>query len=161
MAEASVIQEALAECWAAEVSGVAYYEALAERFPEHRQEAGALALVEKTMRDLIESVARKYEVSIDDGAAERIGVDVAQFGSEWREVLSNALAYTPDTLRMYTNLADVLPEQYAALGQAVIEHERAQIVLFESAVADKPDDWSAIDAFLTSHGARGSSQRHR
>jgi hypothetical protein len=72
-------------------------------------------------------------------------------GSDWREVLENALAYTPDTLRMYTNLADVLPEGETALGQAVVEHERAQIVLFECAVAGKAYDWSAIDAFLERH----------
>lgn len=149
--EVTVLQRALSECWAAEVSGVAYYEALGERFPEHRQEFDVLALVEKTTRDLIEIVARSYEVSIDHGAAERIGVAVAQVGSDWREVLETALAYTPDTLRMYTNLADVLPEGETALSQAVVEHERAQIVLFECAVAGKAYDWSAIDAFLERH----------
>ena len=157
MVEVSVLQRALSECWAAEVSGVTYYEALGERFPDHRQEFDVLALVEKTTRDLIEVVARSYEVSIDHGEAERIGVEVAQVGSDWREVLENALAYTPDTLRMYTNLADVLPEDESALGQAVVEHERAQIVLFECAVAGKADDWSAIDAFLEQHGAHRPS----
>ena len=44
MAETSVVQRALAECWAGEVSGVTYYEALGERFPEHRHEADVLAL---------------------------------------------------------------------------------------------------------------------
>jgi hypothetical protein len=106
MAEASVVQRALAECWAGEVSGVAYYEALGERFPEHRHEADVLALVEKTTRELIEAVARNYEVSIDHDAAERVGVEVAQLGSDWREVLEKALAFTPDTLRMYESLAD-------------------------------------------------------
>jgi rubrerythrin len=153
MAEARVVQRALGECWAAEVSGVSYYEELGERFPEHREEAEVLALVEKTTRDLIELVARRYEVSIDHAAAERIGVELAQVGSEWREALQNALAYTPDTLRMYTNLADVLPEDESALGQAIVEHERAQIVLFESAVGGEPHDWSAINAYLAEHGA--------
>src|SRR6202142_3317347 len=87
MAETSAVQRALAEGWAGEVSGVAYYEALGERFPEHRHEADVLALVEKTTRDLIEAVARGYEVSIDYDAAERIGVEVAQSGSAWRAVL--------------------------------------------------------------------------
>jgi hypothetical protein len=153
MAEASVLQRALGECWAAEVSGVAYYEALRERLPEHGAEFGVLALVERTTRDLIEVVARRCEVSIDHGEAERIGVDVAQLGNNWAEVLGNALAYTPATLAMYQNLADVLPEEESVVGEAVVEHERAQIVLFESAVAGKPDDWSAIDAFLERHGA--------
>ena len=157
MAEASVVQRALAECWAGEVSGVAYYEALGERFPEHRHEADVLALVEKTTRELIEAVARNYEVSIDDDAAERVGVEVAQLGSDWREVLEKALAFTPDTLRMYENLADVLPENESALAQAVVEHERAQIALYESAVAGEPYDWSAIDAFLERHGAGHTS----
>jgi len=157
MVEVSVLQRALGECWAAEVSGVAYYEALGERLLEHRQEFGVLALVEKTTRDLIEAVARRYEVSIDHGAAERIGVAVAEVGNDWREVLENALGYTPDTLRMYTNLADVLPEKESALGEAIVEHERAQIVSFESAVAGRRDDWSAIDAFLERHCARRPS----
>ena len=153
MVEVDVLQRALSECWAAEVSGVSYYEALGERFPDHRQEFDVLALVEKTTRDLIEAVARKYEVSIDQGEAERIGIEVAQVGNSWREVLENALAYTPDTLRMYTNLADVLPADESALGQAIVEHERAQIVLFECAATGRTNDWSAIDAFLDRHDA--------
>jgi rubrerythrin len=157
MSEASDLQRAVGECWAAEVSGVTYYEALAERFPEHRQDFNVLALVERTTRDLIEVVARRCEVSIDHGAAERIGVEVAQLGHDWREVLGNALAYTPETLRMYENLASVLPEDESVVGPAVVEHERAQIVLFESVVAGQPDDWSAIDAFLERHGARRPS----
>jgi hypothetical protein len=148
----SLDQSALAECWAGEVSGLAYYEALAERFPEHRDEAGVLALVETVTRDLIEGVARTYDVSIDHDAAERIGVDVAQSGSDWGEVLENALAFTPHTLRMFENLADVLPESESALGQAVVEHERAQITLYESVVAGRAGDWSAIDGFLERHG---------
>jgi hypothetical protein len=152
MAEASVLRDALGECWAAEVSGVAYYEALGQRFPEHRSEFDVLALVERTTRDLIEGVARTCDVSIDQREAERVGVDVAQLGNDWGEVLANALTYTPETLRMYQNLADVLPGHASAVGQAVVEHERAQIVLFESVVAGKPDDWSAIEAFLDRHG---------
>jgi rubrerythrin len=157
MAETTVIQRALAECWAGEISGVAYYEALGERFPEHRHEADVLALVEKTTRDLIEAAARNYDVPIDHDAAERIGVEVAQSGSDWREALENALAFTPYTLRMFENLADVLPENESALGQAVVEHERAQIALYESVVAGEPSDWSAIDAFLERHGADRTS----
>ena len=154
MVDVNVLESALSECWAAEVSGASYYEALGERFPDHRQEFDVLALVEKTTRDLIEAVARKYGVSIDQGEAERIGVEVAQLGNDWGEVLENALAYTPDTLRMFTNLADVLPEEQSALGQAVVEHERAQIVLFECAATGRANDWSAIDAFLEKRGAR-------
>ena len=157
MAETSVVQRALAECWAGEVSGLAYYEALGERFPEHRHDADVLALVEKTTRDLIEAVARSYEVSIDHEAAERIGVEVAQSGVDWRAALENALAFTPDTLRMFQNLADVLPEKESALGHAVVEHERAQIVLYEAVVAGEPSDWSAIDAYLERHAARHTS----
>ena len=157
MVEVDVLQRALSECWAAEVSGVSYYEALGERFPDHRQEFDVLALVEKTTRDLIEAAARRYGVTIDQGEAERIGIEVAQLGNSWREVLENALAYTPDTLRMYTNLADVLPEDESTLGQAIVEHERAQIVLFECAAAGRANDWSAIDAFLDRHGARRHS----
>ena len=157
MVEASVVQRALSECWAAEVSGVAYYETLAGRFPDHRRDFDVLALVEKTTRDLIESVARRYEVSIDHGAAERIGVEVAQMGEDWRGVLENALAYTPETLRMYENLASVLPDDESVAGNAVVEHERAQIVLYKSVVAGTPDDWSAIEAFLERHGARHRS----
>ena len=96
-------------------------------------------------------------MSIDHDAAERVGVEVAQLGSDWREVLEKALAFTPDTLRMYENLADVLPENESALAQAVVEHERAQIALYESAVAGEPYDWSAIDAFLERHGAGRTS----
>jgi rubrerythrin len=151
MVEVDVIQRALSECWAAEVSGVSYYEALGERFPDHRQEFDVLALVEKTTRDLIEAVARRYGASIDRDEAERIGAEVAQEGNDWKEVLDNALAYTPDTLRMYTNLADVLPEEEFALGEAVVEHERAQIVLFECVATGRAHDWSAIDAFLDQH----------
>jgi rubrerythrin len=157
MQEASDLQRALGECWAAEVSGVAYYEALGERFPERRQDFNVLALVESTTRDLIEAVARRCGVSIDQGAAQRIGVEVAKVGNDWGEVIENALAYTPETLRMYGNLAKVLPEGESVLGQAVVEHERAQIMLFESVVTGKPDDWSAIDAFLEQHGVRGPS----
>jgi rubrerythrin len=152
MVEVDVLKRTLSECWAAELSGVSYYEALSERFPDHCQEFDVLALVEKTTRDLIEAVARKYGVSIDHGAAARIGIEVAQVGNSWREVLKNALAYTPDTLRMYTNLADVLPDDESALGQAIVEHERAQMVLFESADKGRANDWSAIDAFLDRHG---------
>jgi len=154
MGEESDLQHALGECWAAEVSGVAYYQALGDRFPEHRQEFNVLALVERTTSDLIEAVARRYDVSIDHAAAERIGVEVAQVGNDWGEVLANALAYTPETLRMYENLATVLPEDESVVGQAVVEHEHAQIALFESAIAGKPYDWSAIDAFLERHGDR-------
>jgi hypothetical protein len=154
MAEPSVLERALSECWAAEVSGVAYYEALGERFPEHREEADVLALVERTTRDLIEAVARRYDVSIDHAAAEQIGIEVAQVGSSWRDALQNALGYTSDTLTMYTNLADVLPEGESVLADAIVKHERAQIALFESAAAGKQYDWSAIDAYLEQHGAR-------
>lgn len=157
MGEVSDLQRALRECWAAEVSGVAYYEALGERFPERRQEFNVLVLVERTTRDLIAAVARRCGVSIDHGEAERIGVEVAQLGNNWGEVLENALAYTPETLRMYDNLANALPEDEAVVGQAIVEHELAQIVLFESAVAGKPDDWSAINAFLERHGTRRPS----
>jgi rubrerythrin len=157
MVEVDVLRCALSECWAAEVSGVSYYEALGERFPDHRKEFDALALVEKTTRDLIEAVARKYEVTIDQGEAERIGIEVAQAGNSWREVLENALAYTPDTLKMYTNLADVLPEDESALGQAIVDHEHAQIVLFECAATGRPNDWSAIDGFLDRYGAHRHS----
>ena len=131
--------------------GCSYYRALGERFPDHCQEFDVLALVEKTTRDLVEAVARRYGASIDEDEAERIGVEVAQVGNDWKEVLANALAYTPDTLRMYTNLADVLPEEESALGEAVVEHERAQIVLFECAATGRTNDWSAIDAFLDQH----------
>ena len=157
MAETSVVQRALAECWAGEVSGVTYYEALGERFPEHRHEADVLVLVEKTTRDLIGAVARSYEVSINYDAAERIGVEAAQSGSDWREVLENALAFTPDTLKMFENLADVLPANESTLAHAVVEHERAQITLYESVVAGEPGDWSAIDAFLERYGAGRTS----
>lgn len=157
MAETTVIQRALAACWAGEVSGVAYYETLGERFPDHRREADVLVLVEKTTRDLIAAVARGYEVSIDHDAAERIGVEVAQSGSDWREVLENALAFTPYTLRMFEHLAEVVPEHESVLAQAVVEHERAQIALYESVVAGEPGDWSAIDAFLARHAAGRTS----
>jgi rubrerythrin len=157
MVDVNVLERALCECWAAEVSGVSYYETLGERFPEQRQEFDALALVEKTTRDLIEAVARKYGVSIDQGEAECIGVQAAQLGNNWREVLESALEYTPDTLRMFMNLADVLPEEESALGRAVVEHERAQIVLFECAATGRANDWSAIDAFLEQQGARPHS----
>ena len=53
---------------------------------------------------------------------------------------------------MYTNLADVLPEEESALGEAVVDHERAQIVLFKCAATGRANDWSAIDAFLHQHG---------
>ena len=154
MGEVSDLQRALEECWAAEESGVTYYETLADRFPEHRQDFEVLALVERTTRDLIEGVAHRYDVSIDQADAERIGAEVAQLGTNWAEVLEKALSYTPETLRMYENLAHVLPEDDAFVGQAIVEHERAQIVLFESVIAGKPDDWSAIDAFLERHGVR-------
>ena len=157
MADTSGLQRALAECWAGEVSGVAYYETLGQRFPEHRGEADVLARVEKTTRDLIASVARSYEVSIDHGEAERIGIEAAQAGSDWREVLENALTYTPVTLQMFENLAGVLPENETVLAHAVVEHERAQIVLYESVVAGEPGDWSAIDAFLERYGAGRTS----
>jgi len=157
MAEASDLRRALAECWAGEVSGVTYYEALGERFPEHRHEADVLALLEKTTRDLIAAVARGYEVSIDHDAAARIGVDAAQAGSDWREVLENALGYTPHTLQMFENLAKVLPDTESTLAYAVVEHERAQIALYESVVAGEPCDWSSIDAFLERHGAGRTS----
>src|SRR5689334_25075762 len=157
MAEMSVVQRALAECWAGEVAGLAYYEALGERFPEHGHDFEVLALVEKTTRDLIEAVARSYEVSIDHDGAAQVGVQAARFGSDWREVLENALAFTPDTLRMFQNLADVLPEDEAALGQAVVEHERAQIALYESVVAGGRDDWSPIHSYLERHGAARTS----
>ena len=71
------------------------------------------------------------------------------------------MAYTPDTLRMFTNLADVLPEEESALGQAVVEHERAQIVLFECASTGRENDWSAIDAFLEQQGAPPHLQLRR
>lgn len=157
MVDVNVLERALSECWAGEVSGVSYYETLGERFPDHRQEFDVLALVERTTRDLIEAVARRYGVSIDQGEAERIGVEAAQSGNDWGEVLENALAYTPDTLRMFTNLADVLPEEESALGEAVVEHERAQIVLFECVATGRANDWSAIDAFLEQQGARPRS----
>jgi hypothetical protein len=157
MTETSVVQGALAECWAVEVAGVTYYETLGERFPEHRHEADVLALVEKTTRDLIGAVARRYDVSIDDDAAERAGVEFAKAGGDWREVVESASAIASHTLGMFENFADVLPENESALGQAVVEHERAQIVLFESIVANKPGDWSAIDAYLERHGARLAS----
>jgi len=153
MVEATVLQRALSECWAAEVSGVTYYEALGARFPDRRPQFDVLALVERTTRDLIEGVARGCEVSIDHGVAERIGVDVAQVGDDWREVVENALGYTPDTLRMYTNLADALDDDEVVVARAVVEHERAQIVLFKSVVAGNGEDWSAIDAYLERHGA--------
>jgi hypothetical protein len=152
MADTSVVQSALAECLAIEVSGLAYYEALGERFPEHRHDADVLALVETTTRDLIAAVARKYEVSIDHEATERVGREVAQSGNDWREVLENALIFTPDTLHTFENLSGVLPEGESELGRAVVEHEVAQIVLFESVVAGGPDDWSAIHAYLERHG---------
>jgi hypothetical protein len=154
MVDVNVVESALSECWAAEVSGISYYQTLGERFPDHRPEFDVLALVEKTTRDLIGAVARRYGVSIDQSEAERIGVQAAQLGNDWGEVMENALAYTPDTLRMFTNLADVLPEEEFALGQAVVEHERAQIILFECATAGRRNDWSAIDAFLEQQGAR-------
>jgi hypothetical protein len=157
MTEASGLQRALAECWAGEVSGVTYYETLGERFPEHRDEADVLVRVETTTRDLIEAVARSYEVSIDREAAERIGVEAAQSGSDWREVLESALAFTPETLRMFENLADVLPDSESALARAVVEHERAQIALYETVVAGEPGDWTAIDAFLERYGAGRTS----
>lgn len=159
MADASVLRGALGECWAAEVSGIAYYEALGQRFPEHRYEFDTLALVERTTSELIEAVARRCNVTIDHGEAERIGVEVAQMGNDWGEVLENALSYTPATLRMYQNLADELPEEASVVGQAVVGHERAQIVLFESVVAGKPDDWSAIDAFLERHATEPKPRR--
>jgi hypothetical protein len=152
MADTSVVQSALAECWAIEVSGLAYYEALGKRFPEHRHDAEVLALVETTTRDLIEAVARKHEVSIDHDAAERVGREVAQSGSDWREVLANALIFTPDTLQRFEHLAGVLPDNESDLGRAVVEHERAQIALFETVVAGEPDDWSTIHAYLERHG---------
>jgi hypothetical protein len=102
MVDASVLRGALGECWAAEVSGIAYYEALGQRFPAHRDEFDTLALVERTTSELIEAVARSCNVTID-------------------------------------------------YGEAVVGHERAQIVLFESVVAGRPEDWSAIDAFLERH----------
>ena len=157
MAETSVVQGALAECWEVEVAGVAYYETLGERFPEHRHEADVLALVEKTTRDLIAPVAHKYDVSIDDDAVARAGVEFAKSGGDWREVLESSLAVATHTLRMFENLADVLPEEESALASAVVEHERAQIVWFENAVAGEPYDWSAIDAYLERHGARRTS----
>ena len=52
-------------------------------------------LVEQTTRDLIEALARRYDVSIDHDAAERIGVEVAQSGGDWRQALEQALAFTP------------------------------------------------------------------
>jgi hypothetical protein len=81
MAGRDGLEHALGECWAAEVSGVAYYEALGERFPEHRDETEVLALVEKTTRDLIEAVVRRCDVSIDHAAGERMGIEVAQVGA--------------------------------------------------------------------------------
>jgi rubrerythrin len=159
MSDASVVGRALSESWAAEVSGVAYYEALAQRFPDRRREFEALAVVERTTRDLVEAVARRHGVSIDHRTAERVGVEVAQSGNDWREVLENALSYTPDTLRMYENLASVLPEHESVLARAIVEHERAQIVLFESVAAGEPADWSAIDAYLERHGAGRPSER--
>jgi hypothetical protein len=157
MTETSVVQGALAECWAGEVAGVVYYETLGERFPEHRHEVEVLTLVEKTTRDLIAPVARRYDVSIDPDAAERAGVEFAKLGGDWSEVLESASAIAPHTLRMFENLADVLPEDESALAEAVVEHERAQIVWFESAVAGEPYDWSAIDAYLERHDARRTS----
>ena len=154
MGETSVVQGALAECWEVEVAGVVYYEALGERFPEHRHEANVLALVEETTRDLIAPVAHRYEVSIDHDAVERAGVEFANVGGDWREVLESASAVAAHTLQMFENLADVLPIEESALAQAVVEHERAQIVWFESAIAGKPYDWSPIDAYLERHGAR-------
>jgi hypothetical protein len=132
-------------------------EPLGERFSEHRHEADVLVRLEKTTRDLIAAVARDHEVSIDHAAAERTGAEVAQSGRDWQEVIANALTFSPYTLRMFENLADVLPRDESALGQAVVEHERAQITLFESVVAGKAGDWSAIDSFLERHGAARSS----
>ena len=67
------------------------------------------------------------------------------------------MSFTPETLRMFQHLADVLPEKESALGHAVVEHERAQIALYESVVAGEPSDWSAIDAYLERHSAGRSS----
>jgi hypothetical protein len=43
------------------------------------------------------------------------------------------------------------------LGQAVVEHELAQIAYYESVVAGEPPDWSAIHAYLKRYGAGGTS----
>jgi hypothetical protein len=134
-----------------------YYETLGERFPEHRHEADVLRLVEKTTRDLIAAAADRYDVSIDHNAAKRAGVEFGKVGGDWREVLESGSAVAAHTLRMFENLADVLPKDESALAQAVVEHERAQIVWFESAVAGEPYDWSAIDAYLERQGARRTS----
>jgi hypothetical protein len=157
MTEMSVIQRALADCWAVEVAGLAYYEALAERFAEHRGEANVLALVEKTTRDLIEPLARTHEVSIDHEAAGRGGYNAAQSASDWREAMENNLVFAPGTLQMFENLASALPENESALGEAVVEHERAQIAFFESVVAGESGDLSALHAYLERHGASRSS----
>ena len=148
MVDVNVLERALSECWAAEVSGVSYYEALGESGSPISPlvKFDVLVLVEKTTRDLNEAVARRYGVSIDQGEAELIGVEAAQLGNDWGEVLENALAYTPDTLRMFTNLADVLPEEEFAWGQAVVENERAQMVLFVCAATGRANDWSAIES---------------
>ena len=133
MAERADVVELLRQSWVAERAGVGYFDALAKRFAERAGALTTFRLVEQTTRNLIEPVARLHGVEpIDQEAAERGGARYADSqGDDWSSAVEAIRRDGPAGIAMFAQLAAALPEEEAALGVAVVEHEHALLQWFE------------------------------
>ena len=156
MAERPDVVELLRQSWVAERAGVGYFDALAKRFAERAGALTTFRLVEQTTRNLIEPVARLHGVEpIDQEAAERGGARYADSqGDDWSSAVEAMRRDGPTGIAMFAQLAAALPEEEAALGVAVVEHEHALLQWFEREATGKRGDMAPVIKYLSRHGVR-------
>lgn len=146
--------ELLKNSWEGEVVGQSFFRALAEEMPLERPMWETLADLEDTMGSLVESVAIRHGLAIDNETLESTGISFAKSAPADKDALfTELLAVVAEFLKTYEELAGLLEEDEAWLGRELVAHEQALAFYVEHALAGESGGDVKVIEFLARHGA--------
>lgn len=146
---------ALKLAWEGEIYGAGMFEALAEKYPEHADEATAAATMEWLNVHLCEEFGHARGMSVSLKKAEKLGREGARdVGRLSLESLTKlAIAETPAMDKLYEELGKhASSPELKALADDLMVHEPAMRDWLKSEVDGNSDGAAQILAYLDRHG---------
>lgn len=147
--------ELLKKSWAGEILGRSFFAGLSAAMPDDERMWRLLTSLEETTGALVAPVAEKHGIGIDVPALEATGAGFAGSAAEsGREALfKQTLEVVAEFLESYRELAALLADDEAWLGQELVEHEQALAYYIERELAGDQGGDTKVLEFLARHGA--------
>lgn len=143
--------ETLRDYYEEEVSGEAWYRALADLFTgERRAKMLLLAQVERHTADIVRPLIDRYGITTksNDALIEEGRREARDGSQDWDELISYMRDVFPQYIVDFETLEGLAPRRDLAILQRMTRHEHVAIEFLEGEAAGDPDSCAPLEAFL-------------